>query len=1042
MLENLNIKVTTNADKAERAFKSLGNTLTGVGSKFNGANKNLNRLTGAFRNLNMDANRSNKAFNSLGSTLSKINFAAVTYAIYKLSNVLAQAINSAMDMVEVTNLFNVAMGDMAVESGKFLKNMSNVTGLDLTNLMQAVGTYNLLARSMGFSSEQARILSENTTKLALDLSSLANVPFEQALADLKSGLVGQTETVYKYGIDITEASLKQEAMRLGIEKSVRTMTQAEKMALRYSVMIRQTGLAHGDFARTINTPANQLRLLKENFASLARAIGSIFIPILTVLLPIIRGIVMALTDLINLFATFLGFEPIEIKNTTGGFGDMEDAITDAGDSADSLKKKLKDLAAPFDELNALNLDTGSSGGADSGIGDLGGGLSDEFGAALVEYDNLMGSISDKAVAIRDSLLAWLGIMRTINEETGDVEFVFIEGGFVDVLKTAIESEDWYSVGEILGNKINTIFDFLNNNINWDNLGEPITKSISNLAATINGLITAIDWNLIGTTIANGVMVVLNSLNLLFTSINFTGLGRSLADNINGFFNTMDWSIVGETIANGINTAIKFASGFVSTIDLSEIGSSLGRAVQSLVENIDWLNLGNAIANGITAIANGIFNFINEIDVSTLSTALLNTVNTIISETDWTKVGETVTTIIVKLFELLWNLILGLDWAGLIQGVCKIFLGQNISLAKAFNNDFVPYTKEKWNEIKKEAGVLRDDVAAKFEEAGNWIEEKFTNPVKEGLSELWESNKIDVDEVSADINKKFKESADWLDKYFTTPIREDFAETWETTKKDVADLSVDIPKKFEEAKKWIDDKFINPIKEDFKTTWNETKTDAANAIKDIETDFDEATTWLKDKFVTPVTEKFDGLWSNFSSKASTAYTDIKQTFSDIKTWLDTNIAEPIKSTINGILSKVETAINGIIDGINKIKFKAPDWVPFIGGKNFAFNLSRVQLPRLYRGGILEDGQLFQAGEYGRSELVGNYQGRTTVMPLENSGFVESMYKAVYSAVADAQSTGGSVIENVVKLDNEVIYRGQQKVQARKGLSLGNPIFNRG
>ena len=116
---------------------------------------------------------------------------------------------------------------------------------------------------MGMVDEQAQILSTNTYHLALDIASLNNVPIQQAMEDLRSGLVGQSETVYKYGIDVTEASLKTEALAEGITKSVRNMSQGEKMALRYNVMLKSTGLAQGDFAKTIASPANQFKIFRK-----------------------------------------------------------------------------------------------------------------------------------------------------------------------------------------------------------------------------------------------------------------------------------------------------------------------------------------------------------------------------------------------------------------------------------------------------------------------------------------------------------------------------------------------------------------------------------------------------------------------------------------------------------------------------------------------------------------------------------------------------------------------------------------------------------
>ena len=172
--------------------------------------------------------------------------------------------------------------------------------------------------------------------------------------DLRSGLVGQSETMYKYGVDITEASIKTEALAQGITKSVRNMSQGEKMALRYAVMIKQTTMAHGDFARTINAPANQMKILGERFVTLSRSIGSIFIPMLERILPILNVIVQILIDVADAIASAFGFEKPSANNSIESqFKGIEDGADDASSSIDGTTKslkKMKDVSLGMDEL--------------------------------------------------------------------------------------------------------------------------------------------------------------------------------------------------------------------------------------------------------------------------------------------------------------------------------------------------------------------------------------------------------------------------------------------------------------------------------------------------------------------------------------------------------------------------------------------------------------------------------------------------------------------------------------------------------------------
>ena len=381
MSENLFINVQGNAENLRNSLRNIGSDLG-----------NLNRTSA-------------RTFGGMSRGFKGLNQIIGLGVVYKLGNQLAYAMKSAMDMVETVNLFNVALGDMSVEANKTVTAMSTLYGLDATNLQSAIGGYALLARSMGMTSTQAEVLATNTAKLAVDLSSLTNVPVQQVMQDLKSGLVGQSETVYKYGMDVTEAGLNTEAMNQGITTSVRNMTQGEKMALRYSAMIRQSGLAQGDFARTINSPANQLKILTERVTTLGRSIGTIFIPLIGAVLPWLNALASMLITCANAIATFFGYEPPKVANTinnaVGGIstdvGGISDGLNTATGSAKDTTKALKEMknaTMGIDELNILPAptpaDTGSGGSGGGGGGGLGSGGLGDF--KLPSYDNMMSGI--------------------------------------------------------------------------------------------------------------------------------------------------------------------------------------------------------------------------------------------------------------------------------------------------------------------------------------------------------------------------------------------------------------------------------------------------------------------------------------------------------------------------------------------------------------------------------------------------------------------------------------------------------------------------
>lgn len=1039
MADLLKLKIAVDAKKAQESLKQLSNTLQGVGKKFNGVNKNLNRLSGAFRNLNLDANRSNKTLGNFNKTLNNINFAGAIYGLMQLGQAFGKAIQASMDSIETTNLFNVAMGDMAEQSYETIKQMSELTGLDDSKLMSAVGTFNLLARSMGFSSEQAAILSENTTKLALDLASLTNVPFEQALADLRSGLIGQTETVYKYGIDLTEATLQQEAMRLGIEESVRTMTQGEKMALRYSAMIRQSGLAHGDFARTINEPANQLRLLKENFYSLARAIGNVFMPILELVIPVIRGAVIALTELINAFATFLGFEPAKIESVDNGIGDVSSGLEDAAENTEKLKKAAKDIAAPFDELNTVDLDTGALMGGGGGLDEIGGGLSDEFGEALREYDNLMSGIHDKAKNIRDALFDWLGIIREVNEETGEVSFSLEEGGFLDNVRDAIEDGDWEEVGRLIGEKLTEGLALINEKLDWERIKPSIEAIVTNFANFLNGFISNGElWKEVGTLIANGLMFAFIAANTFFTTFNFEGLGAGIATTINSFFEKMDWTIVGQTIGNGINAAFSFAIGLFTNTDFTLIATSITTTINTALETTDP----SIIAQGITSAINGALTFLYEI-ITNLDWGLLGTrLGQLIAETianiDWYQLGGTLAAFAQGLIEALWNAIQQIDFHDIVSAVAELFVGIAAQGAKELPSQMLGLFDTMFGTTISESKFFdKDSWYDTIDEVVSYafgdVDEKISKPFDDGYKTIMET--------SSPVSGWFKENV-------TTKIESEFETSFTNVEETAKTAKTNTESAWAESPAYFDTSIAGEIANKFSNSWSKVPEYSKKAKDDSEEKWKESNTWYGENVLDPMTEDFDeafnGSKDSISSITEEGYESMIGAFENLADDMDEKFKTPflksVKDTCNGMISMFEKTINRIIEQINTLKWTFPDE---LGGHTFSFNLSPITIPPLARGGILNGGQLFQAGEFGKAELIGNYNGQTTVMPLENSGFVEAMYQAVYNAVTSAnESGGGSVIENILTLDNEVIYRGQQKVQARKGVQLVSPTFSRG
>ena len=311
-----------------------------------------------------------------------------TAIVYGLIKVGKQAVQTASDLQEVQNVVEVSFGSMSAEVDKFAENALKKFGLSKLSAKQFASTFMAMSNGMGIAAEAGKNMSLNLTALAGDLASFRNVSQDVAFTALKSVFTGETETLKNFGIVMTEANLEAYALSQGITKSYNAMSQAEKVALRYSFVLNATKGAQGDFARTSNNWANQVRILKEQFKELAGIIGNGLLKVLQPLIILLNKVLSSAISVANALSQAFGGKKIKesstsVSNMASGMGDIASGAEDTSsglESADKSAKKLKKTLAGFDQLNVLSKpDSGS--GTSSGAG--GGG--DITGLANASY---------------------------------------------------------------------------------------------------------------------------------------------------------------------------------------------------------------------------------------------------------------------------------------------------------------------------------------------------------------------------------------------------------------------------------------------------------------------------------------------------------------------------------------------------------------------------------------------------------------------------------------------------------------------------------
>lgn len=366
--------------------------------------------------------------NSKSSLFKKVlNFSAITYGVKKIFDVSKNIANSYIEMIETNNLFEVALGRVEDEYGNidtasskyylkamaFQDQMNEKLATNKAELKQYQAMYYSMLTAQGIDNDSSYLMSESLTKAGYDIASLYNLDIDEAMKKLQSGLAGQVKSLRDIGIDVSESAIGTLIENLGIERSVDQLTYAEKEVARYIAILKQAGKAQGDFAKTFENPANQIRVFKNQLEELKQIAGSFITNAFGNILVYINAVIMAIKEVLKFFATLFGFDlelggSINLSESIG----TDDVATDLDNTTGSAKK-LKNVLMGFDEINNITLPS-SSGASASGTSTTG--IDDKLLDALKEWDNKMNSISGKAQEYRDKILETLGFTKDINGE--------------------------------------------------------------------------------------------------------------------------------------------------------------------------------------------------------------------------------------------------------------------------------------------------------------------------------------------------------------------------------------------------------------------------------------------------------------------------------------------------------------------------------------------------------------------------------------------------------------------------------------------------
>lgn len=400
-------KFTQQMTALAAAMKPFADEMQKVSNGFSAFPSKIQKLITSTEKYNASARKATSTTGKFTSGLKALNVAAVAITFRKIGHFIVQAVTESNKYQEDLNLFTVALGQYAAEAQNYAEKVSDVMGIDPAQWLRNQGVFNTLLTGFGDTAERAQLMSQNLTQLGYDISSFFNISIEDAMQKLQSGISGELEPLRRLGYDLSQARLEQTALNLGIKESVANMTQAEKAELRYYAIMTQVTTAQGDMARTLEAPANQLRILQAQLTQAARAIGNIFIPALNAILPYAIAVVQVIREIANALANLAGFKLTEVdysgvNSAAVGAGSLADNLDDAAGAA----KKLKQYTAGFDELNVFAPNTGSGSGA--GAGGAGG-----FDFDLPTYDFLGDAVQTRIGEIQKMIEDTLAEITTI-----------------------------------------------------------------------------------------------------------------------------------------------------------------------------------------------------------------------------------------------------------------------------------------------------------------------------------------------------------------------------------------------------------------------------------------------------------------------------------------------------------------------------------------------------------------------------------------------------------------------------------------------------
>lgn len=1074
------------APKVSQNLIQMTNALAKLSRTGASSGRAANSLTKAFDGFSRSSHTATKKSFSLASAIGKAY--ATYWMIFRAIGKFRDAIDISSQLTEVQNVVDVTFGNMAYKVEEFAKTSIQQFGMSELSLKQYASRFQAMGSAMGISgssigsandflskqtkgyvgaSNSMADMSLNLTKLTADMASFYNVEQAVVAEDLEAIFTGQTRPLRQYGLDLTQATLQEWALKNGIDANVQSMSQAEKTMLRYQYVMANTGAAQNDFARTANTWSNQIRILKQNFEQLGSVVGGTLInalkPLVQALNAVMGNLIAFAETVSNALGKIFGWK---FEKGSGGAGtaglatDMEDAADSAGGLADKTGKAAKNIdkmkagLRAFDELKTISMPDSSSGsgsGSGGSGGASGGGASGGSGGQWTKQDSIfedykssIDSLKGLGEYIRDALIKEVG---SIDWESIYKKADNFGKGLAEFLN-GLFSEDkngnsvFTATADVIAGSLNTALHALNSfgeTFKWDEFGKGLAKGLKTFFEKWDAKLT-------GKTFSTFVKGILESITSFIDTLKNDDVWKTIGQKIADFICGVDWKGISFDFTNfwiSLKDSIlefpkDFVEGFITGIVDNLFGEEAGEKVEEYIDNFANSKLGKALSEfNIDTIINAI-PALKPIDTFTkIVKRLLG-----ISDESDTEGTISLSDVIKNCFnwdetkgffdEMIENFKAVGDSQDIIDAGAHIFEGIMDGFVAAFGAIVEPFTDFftwVWNGIcdafgihspAKEMKPLGENILLgiiegwkdklenfSFKELG----EKLIEKIKDGIQKVKDNVLEFKAKIKNDASEWWKNTKEWWGekvgdvKEFTTGVKDKASEWWKNTKEWWG-------KKVGKAKE-----FTTDVKNSASTWWSNTKNywsgkvgQVQNFITDVKNN---ASTWWSNakKYWKEKVGDVQSFTTNLKDTSRKWWSDAKRLWNSVKGTLSIGL-----SLASNALSNIWTSVKNFFSG-KSISIGANATKKADGGA--FYNGSWHPVAQYAAGGFPSHGSLFVAGEAG-SELVGHIGGRTEV--LNQSQLASTMYSSVLSAMETALSKqrGSSQQPIQVYLDGKVVF----------------------